>query len=165
MNTSNMEIIGNLMLRGVGMGMSMMPATTTSMNAVPRHLIPRATALTNALQRISGSFGTAVMSTILTTRQTYQFATASQTITPSNLGVQSILAHARTMPGLDHLSTPLLREVTFLAVYQNVNITAAVRAFDDTFFVASLICIPAVLMALTIRTGPKSAGPRPVLTE
>jgi hypothetical protein len=37
------------MLRGVGMGFAMRPATTAAMNATPRELIPRATALASAL--------------------------------------------------------------------------------------------------------------------
>jgi DHA2 family multidrug resistance protein len=165
LNTSNLEIIENLMIRGVGMGMSMMPATTTSMNAVPRNLIPRATALTNALQRIAGSFGTAIMSTVLVTRQNFQYAMAAQTVTPMSTGVQLTMAHVRTMPAFATMPVPLLRELGFYIMYEDVQLTAAVRSFDDTFFVAAVICLAAVLMAVVIRNAPKSSGPRPVLTE
>ncbi len=167
LDTSNLEIIGNLILRGIGMGLAMMPATTTAMNSVPRHLLPRATALTNALQRIAGSFGTAIMATILTSRQTYQFAVAAQTITPSNLGVQTLLAHARAMPGFDQLSAAAAQRLGLLLIYRTVSLTAAVRAIDDTFFVAAMTCVPAILAALVVRNARTAAGAgsRPVLSE
>jgi DHA2 family multidrug resistance protein len=167
LGTSNLTIIGWMMLRGLGMGLGMMPATTTSMNAVPRQLIPRATALTNALQRISGSFGTAIMATVLTTRQSYQFAVASQTVTPLSPGFQLMMAHARTMPVFAHLPVAATQQMGFLMIYGTVRQLAAVRAIDDTFFVAAVICIPAVLCAIVMQNKKAAAspGPRPVLAE
>ena len=165
-DTSNLEIIQNLMLRGVGMGLAMMPATTTAMNAVPRHLIPRATALTNALQRIAGSFGTAIMATVMTTRQTFQFAVAAQTVTPTNPGVQLVLAHARVMPGLQHLSATAAQHVSLSMLYGKVAGVAAVHAIDDTFFVAAAFCVPAIFVSFFIK-GKKAVRVvgEPVLAE
>jgi MFS family permease len=167
LGTSNLTIISWMMLRGVGMGLGMMPATTASMNAVPRQLIPRATALTNALQRISGSFGTAIMATVLTTRQGYQFAMASQTVTVNSPGFQMVMGRARTFASVEHLSAVVMQKLSFAMIYGQVAQFAAVRAIDDTFFVASVICIPAVLVALIVRNtkAASGAGPRPVLSE
>jgi DHA2 family multidrug resistance protein len=160
LETSNGEIIVDLMIRGVGMGMAMMPATTAAMNAVPRPLLPRATALTNAMQRIAGSFGTAIMATILTVRQTYQFAETAQTVTPTNPMVQSVLGEIHGWAALQHFSAATTSQLGFLMLYQEVSMTAAVKSFDDTFLVAAAICVPAALIALFI-TNPakKAAGP------
>ncbi len=165
--TSNLTIISWMMLRGVGMGLGMMPATTTAMNAVPRELIPRASALMNALQRIAGSFGTAIMATILTTRQTYQFAMASQTVTPLSPGFQILMAHARSMPAFAHVSAAVTQQLGFMMIYRTVAQTAAVRAIDDTFFVAAVICVPAILAALVMQNkkAQSGPGPRPILSE
>lgn len=164
--TSNLEIISNLMLRGLGMGMAMMPATTTAMNAVPRHLIPRATALTNALQRIAGSFGVAIMATVLTSRQTFQFAVASQTVTATSPGVQEILAHARSLPAFQHLPAAAAQQLGALLLYGQVASLAGVHAIDDTFFVAALFCIPAVLVSCFIRgTRATGGGSQPIMSE
>jgi EmrB/QacA subfamily drug resistance transporter len=167
LETTNLQIISNLMLRGMGMGLAMMPATTAAMNAVPRQSIPRATALTNALQRISGSFGTAVMSTILTSRQTYQFATLAQTQTPFNFGVKTMLAKAQALPALNYLPPPYFHQISVLILYQEVATEAAVRSFDDTFLIASVICLPAIVAALFVRNvGSRRRGSsEPVLAE
>jgi len=151
-NTPNIQIIEWLMLRGVGMGLAMMPATTVAMNAVPRHLLGRATALTNALQRISGSFGTAIMATILTTRQTYQFAVTAQTVTSTSPGVRLILDHARALPGFTNLPPASAHELSLVMLTAAVRKAAAINAIDDTFFIAALICIPAVFVATLVRS-------------
>ncbi len=160
LNTTNTQIISILMLRGVGMGLAMMPATTAAMNAAPRHLIPRATALANALQRIAGSFGTAIMATVLTTRQTFQFAMMAQTVTPFSPGVQITLARAQASMGLNHLTADVAHQLGLYMLYQSVAMSAAVRSFDDTFFFASIVCIPAILAAFLVRnTRGSSARP------
>ena len=158
LDTPNSKIIEILMLRGVGMGLVMMPATTTAMNAVPRHLIPRATALTNALQRISGSFGTAIMATVLTARQTYQFAMAAQTVNANNPTVHLVMSEAQAFFALHQMSAAVGQQLTVLMLYQQVAMTAAVRSFDDTFFVAAVLCIPAVFAALFVRAVPRQSG-------
>ena len=158
LETTNVKIIEVLMIRGVGMGLAMMPATTAAMNAVPRNLIPRATALANALQRIAVSFGTAIMATVLTTRQTYQFAVLSQTITSFSPGVQTAMAHARAMLAAHHLPEAAAHQVGSLLLYQVVATSAAVRAFDDTFYFAAVVCIPAILAAFLVRNTKTSRG-------
>jgi EmrB/QacA subfamily drug resistance transporter len=166
LNTSNLEIIEVLLVRGVGMGLAMMPATTAAMNAVPRHLLPRATALANALQRISGSFGTAIMATVLTTRQTFQFATLSQTVTPFSPGAQMTMSHARAFMSAFHLPAAATEQLSALLLYQAVATSAAVRAFDDTFYFAALVCIPAIFAAFLVRnTRSGGAGGPTVMTE
>jgi len=162
LDTPNIRIIEILMLRGVGMGLVMMPATTTAMNAVPRHLIPRASALTNAMQRISGSFGTAIMATVLTTRQTYQFAMAAQTMTPANPTVQMVMSQAQAYFSLHQIPAYLGHQLTVLLLYQQVATIAAVRSFDDTFFVAAILCIPAVIAAFFVRPTAIRSGEAPL---
>lgn len=162
LNTSNGDIIENLLLRGVGMGLAMMPATTCAMNAAPRHLLPRATALTNALQRIAGSFGTAIMATVLTSRQNYQFAMIAQTVTPNNPSVQHTLGLIQSYAHTLGYGATQAQQLGVLLLYQQVLTMASVRSFDDTFLVATAICVPAIIAALFVRNStrrPQAAEP------
>lgn len=54
-------------LRMLGVAMVMMPATTAGLNQLPQHLIPHGTALNNTMRQVSGSIGTALLVTIMTT--------------------------------------------------------------------------------------------------
>ena len=63
---TSLYIIGTLAaLRGLAMGLCMMPVQTAAYNTVPRESMPRATALTNMLFRMFGAVGTAILTTTL----------------------------------------------------------------------------------------------------
>ncbi|ARI78817.1 MDR family MFS transporter [Halobacillus mangrovi] len=44
-------------IRGLGMGMGNMPATTSGMNAIPEHLVAQGSAMNNIIRQISSSLG------------------------------------------------------------------------------------------------------------
>ncbi|KHF38599.1 MFS transporter [Halalkalibacter okhensis] len=44
-------------IRGIGMGLSSMPSTTTGMNAIPSHLISRGSAMNNVVRQMSSALG------------------------------------------------------------------------------------------------------------
>lgn len=54
-------------LRMVAVAMAMMPVTTAGLNTLPDHLIPHGTAMNNTFRQVSGSIGTALPITIMTT--------------------------------------------------------------------------------------------------
>lgn len=68
-------------LRGLAMGLCMMPVQTAAYNTVPRELMTRATALSNVLFRIFGATTTAVLTTILLLGLSLQGAPAGSNVT------------------------------------------------------------------------------------
>lgn len=54
-------------IRMISIAMVMMPMTTLALNQLPDHLIPHGTAVNNTFRQVSGSIGTAVLVTIMTT--------------------------------------------------------------------------------------------------
>ncbi len=80
-------------LRGLGMGLGMMPVMTMAFNTVPQQLMSRATALQNVSQRVFGAVSTALLTTILLLALTLHGAPAGSTITsgrtPAGLLVRS----------------------------------------------------------------------------
>jgi EmrB/QacA subfamily drug resistance transporter len=68
-------------LRGLGIGLCMMPVTTMAYNTVPQALIPRATALQNVLQRVFGSASTALLTTVLIVSLSLRGAPAGASVT------------------------------------------------------------------------------------
>jgi MFS family permease len=63
--TNELVIAGVASLRGLGMGMAMMPVSTMAFNAVAPDQLPRASALQNALMRVFASASAAILTTIL----------------------------------------------------------------------------------------------------
>jgi EmrB/QacA subfamily drug resistance transporter len=54
-----------LVVRGVGLGATMMPAMAAAYSTLDRAAVPRATPMLNTLQRVGGSLGTAVLAVVL----------------------------------------------------------------------------------------------------
>jgi len=54
-----------LVVRGVGLGFTMMPAMASAYALLETSQVPRATPMLNVLQRIGGSIGTAVLAVVL----------------------------------------------------------------------------------------------------
>lgn len=69
-----------LAVRSAGLGLCMMPLTTAGMNTVPVHLVGRASALTNTIRQIAASFGIALMTHILETRQAFHAARLAEAV-------------------------------------------------------------------------------------
>jgi EmrB/QacA subfamily drug resistance transporter len=57
-----------LWVRGVGLGMTMMPSMAAAYQTLSRAAVPRATTAINIIRTIGGSFGTAVLSVVLERR-------------------------------------------------------------------------------------------------
>ncbi|HKF76096.1 MAG TPA: DHA2 family efflux MFS transporter permease subunit [Candidatus Dormibacteraeota bacterium] len=123
--------------RGVGMGLSMMPAMSSAYISLPPGLISRAASTSNTVQRVASALGVAIVATILTDR---------------------ILAHLPPLPGGSAFSLADggdLAAVNLPAAVKAVLLAQAARGFDDAFWVAaamSLICFP---MAVLLRRPPR----------
>lgn len=78
LKTSYNTVMVIMMVRGIGMGLALMPAQTAGMNAIPRELSGRATALNSTIKQVAGSFGIAILTTILGHRQIFYSARYSE---------------------------------------------------------------------------------------
>ena len=84
MNSSKESIVIINCIRSVGIGLSMMPISTSGMNVVPSHLISRASALSNTLRQIAGSVSVTLMSTIIQGRSDYNYAKLAEQVNVYN---------------------------------------------------------------------------------
>lgn len=78
-------IIEVLIVRAVGMGLTMMPMRTAGMNAVPPQQVNKASALQNTWGNVAGSIGIAIIGTVNQSHTNYSFASYMQ-----NVSVQSL---------------------------------------------------------------------------
>jgi EmrB/QacA subfamily drug resistance transporter len=156
-----------LVLRSIALGLVMMPSFTAAMNAAPLHLMSRASSLTNVMRQVFGAFGTALFVSILQTRQKYHAAMLQQTVTPDNLPLQQVMAQAQQWIIGHGGSAAQAQMASLMAVMQQVQLTAAVMAFDDVFRVAALLTLLGIIPALFMRTPkhPPSSGPRPMMAD
>ena len=115
-----------LLVRGVGLGCSMMPATAAAYATISRAAVPRATTLINVFQRVGGSIGTALLAVVLE---------------------DQIRASVPSTPGVSGGSIEPLPA----AVRERVAMPLA-HAFSHTFWwavgLSALAIVPAIVLAL-----------------
>ena len=89
-DTSNTLLGGALVARGIGLGCAMMPAMAAAYAVLTPAEVPRATSALNALQRVGGAIGTALLAVVLQ----HQLATASSAPSASRAtGVAAAFGH------------------------------------------------------------------------
>ena len=123
-DTSNWSWIVITSARGLGMGFAMMPNMAAAYVTLAPAAIARATAVSNTLQRISSSFGIALLATIVEGR---------------------IQAHAPTHAQL--AAAARVSRGAVAALYAG----AAARGFDDAFWLATGIAALALPASLFLR--------------
>ena len=152
--TATGTIVFWTILRGLTMPLAAMPAQTAAMVEIPTEQIGRASALTNIIQRVSSSFGIAVLTTILTTRQALHGEWLAWTVNPGNLAAMGALSHAgAVMGGGVRGKTMALAWIKGMALK-----TGFVNAIDDVFIITAIITAVAIIPAFFLKKGKAGIG-------
>jgi len=155
-----------LILRGFGMGLSMMPVTTAGMNTVPMHLVGKGSALGNVIRQVSASLGIAMFTTIMQHRQAIHTANFSNTVninSPEALTLQSYLKDIAVSTGLGSSGS---QAVGLGIIIKQIAKISMVHAIGDCFIIASAFCLVALVLCFFLRDGAgKNATPAPIIKE
>ncbi|MDR3588999.1 MAG: DHA2 family efflux MFS transporter permease subunit [Negativicutes bacterium] len=187
MDTTYGTIEGVMIVRGLGLGLFMMPVTVLGMNSVPLSKISRASSLNNTIRQVSGSLGIALLSTVLQNRQIYHLASNAEHINVASLPARQVLgsfeqlfwtagtpptAAKHMMTYIDNLyaqagfAPGLLQHKAMAMISYVVQRQSMIFSFDDAFFVLMLICAVALIPALLLRGGkPRGKGAAPAVME
>lgn len=149
-----------LTIRGIGIGLCMMPLTQIGMVNIKLEDVSRASSLSNVIRQVAGSLGIAVLTAIMNSRQATHYAQISESVQSDSLAASqtvSMLTSTIMQNGVD-ATTASGTALTYLAGIMQKE--ALVRGIADTFYVAAysaLLCIPLVLL---LRTKP-APSPQP----
>lgn len=91
LDTSMATITWWLVLRGIAMGICMMPIQTAALNDIPTALVSRASSLSNLIRNVASSFGIAVMTVLMTDRSVFHSARIRDTFTADNPALTDFL--------------------------------------------------------------------------
>ena len=146
------SIMLSLYIRGVGMGFIFAPLSTLALSEIPREKMAQASGLFNVLRQIGGSFGVALMGTLLTMRTAFHTSILSESVAASSPETQSVLLGLNrfvqdVIGGTSAASS--LRAGALLEFHLRQQ--AFVSAVDDDFFVAAVITLLCVIPILFVR--------------
>ena len=145
--STNREILFLLIIRGVGLGLCMMPLTTAGMNTVPQALVGRASAMTNVFRQIAASLGIALMTYVMTSRSIYHTATLSENVSFDNAAAVEglrMVERGLAAAGADAVAAKAGAIGVAMGAVQE---QAFVLAINDSFIVATVIIVLAIPLA------------------
>ena len=127
--------------QGLSLGFIFVPLTTVTLSAVPNPELANATGLMSLVRQLGGSFGIAILTTLLSRQMTIQFETLANGVTQTH-GV----------------AVPVLSQI--------VNLNAEVIAYDYLFRLTGLIffiCVPLVFFLRASRRPGAAGGSVPAM--
>lgn len=148
MDTTYLHIMWIYIVRSFGMAFVMMPIMTAGMNALPPRLISHGNAFVNTMRQLSGSIGTAILVTVMTTQQTNHLSAFSEELDKTNPVIQDHMRELAQQYGGESAAMKLLLE--------HVNKLASVEGVNDAFIVATIISAIALILSLFLQ-GKKKA--------
>jgi len=124
LETSLATITGWMVWRGVAMGISMMPAQTAAMADLPVAMVGKASAVTSIIRNVASSFGIALMTVLLTQRNTFHQARMTDNLGPDNGAFTTFLA-SNPVVGPPLVAAQLAKQSFVLAIQDIFLLTAA----------------------------------------
>lgn len=152
MNTTREYIMWIAALRGVGMGLAMMPVNTTGMNDVDQPLMSKATSLSTVIRMVMSSVSITVMTTIITSRNSLNFARLSEQVTSFNQTASDIIKQVQGA----YIQAGLSQADSISGAYSTIGSLiqgqAYVSAMNYALAVTSVTIVPAFVLVLMMNT-------------
>lgn len=140
--TEHSYIMLILYMRGFAMGIIFTPLSAISMQEIPREKMGQASGLFNIIRQLGGSFGVAILATLLTTRVNYHAQMYGQALDPNSQTYKNVYKEIAI-----HIQHDAGSNATNAAaqsrsiIYAQVSKEAFIEGVDDDFMLAALITI------------------------
>ena len=152
-----------MIARGVGIGLSMMPAQTAGLAVVPGERISHASAVSNIVQRVASSFGIAVFTSLFNKRAALHGQRLAESLTYSSEPVTQALAYLEGFFRSAGVAASEAKTAALGLLSSLVMQESFVRAIDDVFLVLALFTaiglLPAALLGRERRSGAAAVRP------
>ncbi len=155
-----------LIIRGFGLGFMFIPLSTIALNDIPRQKMAQATGLFNTIRQVGGSFGVAILGTLLTRRVIYHTQTFGQAIDPYS----DVFKH--TVYGMRHFiqqsvggtGNELMIKAKAL-ILKNVTAQAFIQGINDDFLAGAAITLFILIPLFFLRYHKKKTGEKVELMD
>jgi len=142
-------------IRSIGIGLAMMPMTTAGMKNIPRQELGRASALNNVVRQVAASFGIAILTFIMQTRQTFHYSHLAEAVSVTSPVAPTIIKQIGAMSG--NVQGAAIALITGMVAKESL-----VMAIDDTFIVAAIFVAVAIPSTFFLGNANKKAKPASV---
>jgi DHA2 family multidrug resistance protein len=160
--TEHQYIMYSLYMRGLGMGMMFAPLSSISLSEIPREKMAQASGLINVVRQLGGSFGVAMLTTILMVRVKFHTQAFGSGIDANSQTYHQVTAHLSDFAQKAAGSTAAEAHQQGLALLMShLNVEAFIQGINDDFLIAAIITLVGIIPVLWLR----AAGKRPISPE
>jgi len=147
------QIMLPIYLRGLGMGLIFTPLSTIALTDIKRRDMAQASGLFNVIRQVGGSFGVAIIGTVLTERTLFHTSLDGQMVQQYSPTYQQILYGLRNFASTV-LSGPMRMELqrARALIVSDIVRQAIVQATDDTFLFAFAVMTFCIIPIFFLRT-------------
>ncbi len=159
LTTEHSAIMLPLIIRGFGLGFMFIPLSTLAINDISKEKMAQATGLFNTIRQVGGSFGVAILGTLLTRRVIYHTDLYGQAVN------QNSDAFKHVVYGLKYFvqqsvggagSDVIMRAKALIA--QNIFGQAFIQGINDDFLAGSILTLFILIPLFFLRYHKKKAG-------
>lgn len=149
--TANHTLMLITALNGVGLGLAMIPAITSALDAVPLKLVSQANTINRVLSSVFASMGAAIFASLLSSYAKTNLAVMTQTVTPDSGMTLRVLSTAQVSLQKAGMSAQAAHQSAVYLLYQKIAFSANVLSFDKVFIIGSALLFVAIIPALFLR--------------
>lgn len=151
LNTSRDMINLLLILRGAGLGLTMMPLTTLGMNVLPKDLTTQGSTLQNTFKQIAGSISITMMTLSLTSKMDINYYRLSEQVTTFNGPAAIFLNNLQdklTQNGISQAQSQVQSKSILVGLLKQ---QASADAFDYILMMCAIFVLIALISTLLIK--------------
>ena len=164
--TEYSQIMIPLIIRGFGLGFMFIPLSTIALNDITKDKMAQATGLFNTIRQIGGSFGVAILGTLLTRRVIFHTAMYSQAVDQNSSSFKHVLygLHYFIQQSVGGAGTEVFARAKAL-IAQNLVNQAFVKGITDDFYTGAAITLFILVPLFFLKYHKKKAGQKVEMVE
>ena len=142
MYTEKDQIMLPLYIRGMSLGLIFIPLSAIALLDIPKQKMAQASGMFNTIRQVGGSFGVAILGSLLAQRQVFHSQIFTQAVDSSSPAFQKVLY--ATKHYVAHNVGGSAAEITARAkalIFQNVMGQAFIQGINDDFFAGAVITV------------------------
>jgi EmrB/QacA subfamily drug resistance transporter len=150
MDTARETIVCLALLRGVGMGLSMMPVNTAGMNAIPPKWVGRASAISNTVRQVMAAVSVTIVTTMIQDKCNESYLRMAEQVNMFNQGVMEIVGQSQKLL-MQYGLTATESHGAALSTINGVLLRQAnIDAMSHAIAVITMAVLPAILLVLLL---------------
>jgi EmrB/QacA subfamily drug resistance transporter len=154
-DTTNGTILFWLILRGIALPFTAVPAQTAALDVVPSEEASGASSLINIVSRVASSFGITILTVVLTSQTAFYTATTSWGISSSGQGISQLMQKFSSALGSAQVTLSQAKSLGLSVLSGLVQENAFVRSIDDLFLITTAVVIIGIIPAVFLKRGEK----------